>query len=129
MQSSKVVNPIILGSVAFGLSFIVGGLVFKQEKALLTGLITGSVTGAGAAVVDKQRISREKRHKNSLLNQIQELEEQQTKLSESVSNATAAKEKAEGRVNTLTAEQTQIKSQVSELNQQVLGLNQRKWQL
>ncbi|NER49868.1 MAG: hypothetical protein F6J92_24940 [Symploca sp. SIO1A3] len=128
MPSSKVVNPIFLGVVAFLVSLIFGS-VLKQDKALLTGAITGSVIGAGTAVIDKQRTNREKRNKNSLLGQIQELEEQQAKLSESLSTATTAQEKAQGSVNALTAEQTQLQSQVSELNQQVSGFNQQKQEL
>jgi len=51
-----VVNKIILGSVAFGVSFSLG-LLASQDlgKALLSGIVTVPAAYAGAAITDNRR--------------------------------------------------------------------------
>ncbi len=61
MESSKLVNQIILVSVAFSTSLALG-LVTRENlnNALLIGLITIPASYAGFVVADQRRIAQEK---------------------------------------------------------------------
>jgi chromosome segregation ATPase len=125
MQSKKLVNQVLLGSVSFGVSFGLGLLVNRDlNKALLAGVITVPATYTGAVIVDKQRINQEKLFRGSFQNQIQELEKQQTQLNQALFTATTTREELEASINTLKAEHSQLSSQLSEQYYQRDGLNQ-----
>ena len=91
MQSIRVANQILLGSVAFGVSFILGlGMNRDISKALLTGIITVPAAYAGVFIAEKRRISQEKLLRSYLHNQIQELEAEEAQLYHSLASATIA---------------------------------------
>lgn len=119
MQSIRVVNRILLGSVAFSVSFVLG-LVANRDinKALLTGVITVPGTYAGAAIVEKRRIYQEKLLRGSLQNQIQELEEEESQLYQSLAAATATRQEVEASINALQSERSQLLNRVSDLHLQ-----------
>ncbi len=116
-QSAKVVNWVILGSVTFVVSWILG-LFWNSNKALLTGAIAVPASYVGVVVAQKRRIHQEKRLKGSLENEIQVLEEEEIQLLESLSTATATRQKLEASINALQAERTQLRNRVSELHDQ-----------
>lgn len=120
------INRILLGSVAFGVSFVFGLLANpgKMDKALITGAIAVPASFAGALVADRQRTKREKLYKNSLHAQIQELEGHQTHLQQSLSSVAATKQEAESSIDALQIERGQLLGRVSELNKQRDELNQ-----
>jgi chromosome segregation ATPase len=119
MQSIRVVNRILLGSVAFSVSFLLGLLVNRDiNKALLTGVITVPATYAGAAIVEKRRISQEKLLRGSLQNQIQELLEEENQLYESLASATTTRQEVEASINALQGERSQLLNRVSDLHLQ-----------
>ncbi|HEY9709140.1 MAG TPA: hypothetical protein V6D48_13135, partial [Oculatellaceae cyanobacterium] len=117
------INQILVGIVAFIVSFVLG-LWTNSDQALLIGVITGAATGAGAVIADKRRIVQEKLNRNSLRNQVRELEGQQTQLSQYISAATATKQEIGARLNGLQSEQNQLLGRVSGLNQQKEEVNQ-----
>ena len=117
MQSIRVVNRILLGSVAFSVSFLLGLLVNRDiNKALLTGVITVPGTFAGAAIAEKRRIYQEKLLRGSLQNQIQELLEEENQLYESLASATATRQEVEASINALQGERSQLLNRVSDLH-------------
>lgn len=119
MQSIRVVNRILLGSVAFSVSFLLGLLVNRDiNKALLTGVITVPATYAGAAIIEKRRIYQEKLLRGSLQNQIQELLEEENQLYESLASATTTRQEVEASINALQGERSQLLNRVSDLHLQ-----------
>lgn len=137
MQSKRVVNQIFFGSVAFGVSFGIGLLANRDlNKALLTGAITIPATYAGAVITDKRRTNQEKLLRGSLRNQVQELEQQQIKLHQTLSAKTAELQKKETNRNFLQTELGQLQNQIAEqlhlkegLNQDITALQEQKHQL
>lgn len=119
MQSIRVVNRILLGSVAFSVSFLLGLLVNRDiNKALLTGAITVPATYAGATIAEKRRIYQEKLLRGSLQNQIQELLEEENQLYQSLASATATRQEVEASINALQGERSQLLNRVSDLHLQ-----------
>jgi chromosome segregation ATPase len=117
MQSIRVVNRILLGSVAFSVSFVLGLLANRDiNKALLTGVITVPGTYAGSAIAEKRRIYQEKLLRGSLQNQIQELEEEESQLYQSLASATATRQEVEASINALQGERSQLLNRVSDLH-------------
>ncbi|HBY77407.1 MAG TPA: hypothetical protein DEG47_10495, partial [Cyanobacteria bacterium UBA11148] len=117
MHSIQLVNRILLGAIAFGVSFGIG-LFTNPNQALLNGAITVLASYTGVLVADKQRIKQEKLLKGSLRNQIQEFQEEETRLYELVSEAIATKQELEASINALQSERSQILYRVSELHTQ-----------
>jgi chromosome segregation ATPase len=119
MQSIKVANRILLGSVAFSVSFVLGLLANRDlTKALLTGIITIPGTYAGAAIADRRRIYQERLVKGSLQNQIQELVDEESQLYQSLAAATATRQEVEASINALQGERSQLLNRVSDLHAQ-----------
>jgi chromosome segregation ATPase len=119
MQSTKVVNQILLGSVAFTVSLGLGLLVTRTlDKALLTGVITVPATYTATLIAGKRRVSQEKWIRASLLNQIQELEEEENQLYQSLYAATATRQQIEASINALQSERSHLLNRVSELHYQ-----------
>ncbi len=117
MQSIKVANRILLGSVAFGISFLLGLLANRDiTKALLTGVIAIPATYTGAMIADKRRIYQEKLLRGSLQNQIEELAAEQTQLYQSLAAATATRQEVEASINALQGERSHLLNRVSELH-------------
>lgn len=127
MRSPKITNWIVLGLVAFGVSFCLS-LIANRDigKAMLTAVITIPATYAGSVVIHKRRISHDKRFRNSLQSKIQELEAYKEDLNEYLFEALAEEQAIEANLNTLKSELNYLRGQVSE------GYNQRKsisWEL
>jgi chromosome segregation ATPase len=119
MQSTKVVNHILLGSVAFSISVGLGLIASRDlNRALVTGIITIPAACTGAAIAGKRRINQEKWIKGSLLNQIQELEEEEHQLYQSLYAATATRQQIEASITALQSERTHLLNRVSELHHQ-----------
>jgi predicted nucleic acid-binding Zn-ribbon protein len=125
--SARITNWLLLGSVAFAVSLCLN-LIASHDfgKAFFTGVITIPATYAGAIVIHKRRLNREKRFRNSLINQIQELEAYQEDMNQYLVDALSEEQGLEASINNLKSELNSLRSQVSE------GYNQRKsisWEL
>jgi chromosome segregation ATPase len=119
MQFTKVVNRILLGSVAFSVSFCLGLLANRDlQKALLTGAITVPATYAGTLIADKRQINQERLLRGDLESEIQELEEEEAQLYESLYAATATRQEVEASINALQSERSQLLNRVSDLHSQ-----------
>ena len=125
--STKLTNWLILGSVAFSMSFFLS-LIMNRDigQAFLSGLITIPGTYVGTVTINKRRIAQEKRFRNSLTSQIQELEAHKEDLNQYLFDALAEEQEIEASINNLQSELSYLRGQVSE------GYNQRKsisWEL
>lgn len=125
--SARITNWLVLGSVAFGVSLCLS-LIASQDfgKAFFTGVITIPATYAAAVVIHKRRLNREKRFRNSLVNQIQELEAYQEDMNQYLVDALSEEQGLEASINNLKSELNYLRSQVSDF------YNQRKsisWEL
>jgi hypothetical protein len=119
--SVRITNWLVLGSVAFGVSLCLS-LIASQDfgKAFFTSVITIPATYAGAVVIHKRRLNREKRFRNSLINQIQELEAYQEDMNQYLVDALSEEQGLEASINNLKSELNYLRVQVSEF------YNQRK---
>ena len=119
--SVKITNWLILGSVAFGVSFCLS-LITSQDfgQAFLTSVISIPATYAGSIIIHKRRLNREIRFRNSLTNQIQELEVYKEDMNQYLVDALSEEQGLEASINNLKSELNHIRNQVSE------GYNQRK---
>lgn len=118
-MQSITVNRILLSSVAFSVSFLLGLLANRDiSKALLTGIITLPATYAGVAIADRRRIYQEKLLRGSLQHQIQELQDEYTHLYQSLASATATRQEVEASINALQGERAHLLNRVSELHAQ-----------
>ena len=125
MQSTKVANRIVLGSVAFGVSFGLGLIANRDfKKAWLTGLITLPASYVGTVVAEQRRTNQEKLIRAALQNQVQVLEGQQTLVHQSLYAATATRQEVEASINALQGERSNLLSRVSELHNQRNALYQ-----
>lgn len=125
--SARITNWLLLGSVAFGVSLCLS-LITSQDfgKAFVTALITIPATYAGAVIIHKRRLNREKRLRNSLVNQIQELEAYQEDMNQYLVDALSEEQGLEASIKNLNSELNYLRGQVSDFS------NQRKsisWEL
>ncbi|MGB3695636.1 MAG: tellurite resistance TerB C-terminal domain-containing protein [Spirulinaceae cyanobacterium] len=119
MRFSKPVNQLVLGSVAFGVSFGLG--LFLQRdfaKALLTGIITVPSAYLGVIIAKQNRIRQEKQLRFHLYDEIQELEAEEVQIQQSLSAATEIIQEVEARNYALHTESNHLLSRVSELHNQ-----------
>ncbi len=127
MQFARVTNQIFLGSVAFTVSFCLSLFVNRDIKqALTTGSMTVPATYAGVVIIHNRRINQDKLLRNSLQNEIQELEEYKTDINQFLFDALAEEEEVEASINALQAELNYIRTKLTE------GYTQRKeqtWEL
>ncbi|WP_204103522.1 MULTISPECIES: tellurite resistance TerB C-terminal domain-containing protein [Spirulina sp. CCY15215] len=115
----KLVNQILLGSIAFGVGFGLGWFVHRNLKsASITGAIalTSGYTSAIAAQLHWSKY--EKRNRNALRYQIQSLSEQRQQLYGAISSALATQQEIQASVQALNLERTRLLDRVSELHQQ-----------
>ena len=117
MQSIQLVNRILLGAIAFCVSFGIG-LFNNPNQALLNASITVLSSYIGVMVADKRRITQEKQLKTSLLHQIQEFQEEQDYLYQSLSQSWATKQQLDASIKALQAERNQLLYRISELHNQ-----------
>lgn len=124
MLSTKLVNRIMLGSVAFCVSFGLGLLTNRSwERALLTGLITIPACYAAYFVSGRRGTNQEKLLRNKLPTNIKELVSQREQLHRSLYLTHTTLKQLEASVNTLQIERSQLLNRVSELHNQREGLN------
>lgn len=130
-------NPLLLVSVACGVSFALSLLVNRDIKiALLTGLITIPATFVGIFVINgKQRIE-QKHILTNLESRIYQLEEWEAELNHSFEAIAAEEQKAKNNINFLKTELKQLYAQIAEqrsykqqLNENVATLEEHKNQL
>ena len=123
MQFTRITNQILLGAVAFSVSFCVTLVVNRDIKpAFFTGLITVPATYTATVIVNRRRINHGKMLIESLQNQILELEEYKTDLSQFVYEALAEEQEVEASINALQSELDHLRTKLSE------GYNHRKQQ-
>lgn len=125
--STQMTNWLVLSSIAFGVSFFLS-LIVNQDigKAFVSGVITIPATYAATVTLQKRRISQEKRFRNSLNSQIQELEAHKEELNQYLFDALAEEQEIEASIKNLQSELSYLRGQVSD------GYNQRKsisWEL
>lgn len=130
-------NPLLLVSVACGVSFALSLLVNRDIKsAAIAGIITIPATFVGIFVVNgKQRI--EKKHiLTGLESQIYQLEEWEAHLNQSLVAITAEEQRTKSNINFLKTELKQLYAQIAEqrsykqqLNEEVDTLGENKNQL
>ncbi|MBP0020522.1 MAG: hypothetical protein J7647_23580 [Cyanobacteria bacterium SBLK] len=115
----KLANQILLGSIAFGLSFSLGWLVHRDTKAAaITGAISLPASYAGAIAAQLHWSKHEKRLRHALRYQIQSLTEQRQHLYGAISAALATQQEVQASVQALNLERTRLLDRVSELHQQ-----------
>ncbi|MEQ8540744.1 MAG: hypothetical protein RIB93_25230 [Coleofasciculus sp. D1-CHI-01] len=120
---NQLVNQMLLGTVAFTVSVGVG-LFVNPNKALVNGVVTVVASYAGVTVADRRRLQAEKQRKNALLNQIQEFEEEERLLYESLIQGRETQHQLEASSHALQTERSQLLSRVSELHNQRNSLYQ-----
>ena len=122
MESAKIVNKILLSSLAFGVVTLGVGMLVKEDnlkKALMTTGAVGSMTCvAGALVTNGRRSSEDSQVDNLLENRVQELHNQEIQLQQSFNEATAKMQRVEADINSLQTEHNQLLSVISDLNSQ-----------
>ena len=117
MSTNKLVNQLLLGSIAFSISFILGLLAQRNlAKALLTGGITVPACYSAATVVNRRRRQQEKQTHYSLSSQIQLLERKETQLYQTLASAADIKQELEASIHALQVERNQLLHRVSELH-------------
>ncbi|MGK7925695.1 MAG: tellurite resistance TerB C-terminal domain-containing protein [Spirulina sp.] len=115
----KLVNQILLGSIAFGLGFGAGWLVHRNLKsAAIVGAIALPASYASAIAAQWHWSKHEKRHRHALRYQIQSLSEQRQHLYGAISAALATQQEVQASVQALNMERTRLLERVSELHQQ-----------
>ena len=122
MESAKIVNKILLSSLAFGVVTLGVGMLVQQDnlkKALMTTGAVGSMTCvAGALFTNGKRSSEDSQVDNLLENRVQELRSQEIQLQQSFNEATAKMQQVEADINSLQTEHNQLLSVISDLNSQ-----------
>ncbi|MBW4636736.1 MAG: hypothetical protein KME05_00595 [Gloeocapsa sp. UFS-A4-WI-NPMV-4B04] len=130
-------NPLLLVSVACGVSFALSLLVNRDIKsAAIAGIITIPATFVGVFVVNgKQRIE-QKQILTNLEHQIYQLEEWEAQLNHSFEAIAAEEQRTKNNINFLKIELKQLYAQITEqrsykqqLNEDVITLEEHKNQL
>ncbi len=119
MESAKVVNKILLSSLAFGATFGIGMLVKDNniQKALMgTGAVGSMACVAGALVTNNKKDSHDNQDNELSNNRISEIRSQEAQLQQSFNEATAKMQGVEADINSLQTEQNQLLSIISDLN-------------
>lgn len=130
-------NRLLLGVVAFGVSFGIGFLSHRNaNRALLTSLITLPATYAAAIVVDKRRKNRELLVLTSQRHQIQQLEAEEINLNRILSQANAKKQELEVSVHYLLSEHHRLHNQTEiernyklDLQREIASLNTQRQEI
>lgn len=130
-------NPLLLVSVAFGVSFFVSLFVNRDIKAaLLTGLITVPATFSGIVAVNRKQMRVRKLTLTALEMEIYQLERWETQLNQSLLAIAAEKQRTEATINFLKTELSHMYTQIAEqrsykqqLNQDLITLSEHRRQL
>ena len=127
MQFARVTNQILLGAVAFGVSFCVTLVVNRDIKqAFFTGLITVPATYSATALIHTRRINQGKKLINTLEDEVQELEDYKTELNQYLFDALAEEQEVEASINALQSELTYLRTKVVEGYNQI---KEQNWEL
>nr|MDJ0594452.1 hypothetical protein [Pleurocapsa sp. MO_226.B13] len=121
MESAKVVNKILLSSLAFGATFGIGMLVKDDniQKALMgTGAVGSMACVAGAIVTNNKKDSHNNQDNSLSDSQISELCSQEVQLQQSLNETTAKMQAVEADINSLQNEHDQLLSIISNLSEQ-----------
>src|SRR6478672_7807595 len=108
------VNRILIGSAAFGLSF---GLSFLAERNLQRSLLTGLIAPgayAGAVAIDDRQKQQARLKGQAIAGQLQAYEQRQVELQQALLNATAEKQQAETSLSFLQAALKQLEARIAE---------------
>lgn len=128
---------LLLGSVAFGVSFALSLLINRDIKpALLSGLITVPATFSGVFVVNRKQRIKQKQTLTTFQSQIYQLQRQETQLNQSLYAIAAEEQRTKSNINFLKTELSQLYAQIAEhrsykqqLNQDLITLSEHKSQL
>lgn len=116
-------NRIILGTVAFSVSFGINLVTYRNvNQALLTGLTTLPATYIAALVVDKRRRNNELLVLGSRRQQIQQLEAHETGIHQFFSTASSQRQELLKNLNSLRTELNHLNYQVLEYRHQKAAL-------
>lgn len=127
-------NLLLLGSVAFGVSFALSLLINKEIKpALISGLITVPATFSGVFVVNRKQRIKQKQTLTTLQSQIYQLQRQETQLNQSFGAIVTEQQRTKSNINFLKTELNQLYAQIAEqrsykqqLNQELITLSEHK---
>jgi len=136
-QSAMVKNLLLLGSVAFSMSFGLSLLINRDIKtAMFTGLITVPATFSGIVAVNRKQKNQQKRPLNSLQLQIHQLKRRKTQLIQSLSATITEKQRTDANINFLKTKLSQLYTQIAEqrsykqqLSQDLIILKENRGQL
>lgn len=132
MESPKVINKVLLSSVAFGVSFGIGMLISKADikNALTTGALAATAGFAGTLVSERKKADGENSVEDSLSTGVRELKIQEDRLHQSITEATMRMEEVEASINSLQTEHAQLVENISDLNsqKQQLETEYNNWQ-
>ena len=127
MQFTRITNQILLGAVAFSVSFCVTLVVNRDIKqAFFTGLITVPATYSSTLIINRRGVNQAKRLIDSLQEQILELEEYKIDLNQFLGEALVEEQEVEASINALQSKLDHLRTKLSE------GYNHRKqrnWEL
>lgn len=130
-------NPLLLVSVAFGVSFALSLFVNRDIKvALLTSLITVPATFSGIVAVNRKQIQVRKLTLTALEMEIYQLERWETQLNQSLWAIAAEKQRTEATINFLKTQLSQLYTQIAEqrsykeqIRQDLITLSEHRRQL
>jgi len=130
-------NWLLLGSVAFGVSFALSLLINRDIKpALISGLITVPATFSGVFFVNRKQRIKEKQTLTALQSKIYQLERRETQINQTFRAIAAEEQRTKSNINFLKTELSPLYTQIAEqrsykqqLNQDLITLSERKEQL
>lgn len=128
---------LLLGSVAFGVSFALSLLINRDIKpALISGLITIPATLSGVFVINRKQRIKQKQTLTTLQSQIHQLQRQETQLNQSLGAIASEQQRTKSNINFLKTELNQLYAQIAEhrshkqqLNQDLITLSEHRDQL
>ncbi|MCW6035161.1 hypothetical protein K4A83_02585 [Spirulina subsalsa FACHB-351] len=117
-RNNKLVNQVILGSIAFSLSFGLGLLLSREFKqGVLTGIAALPGSYGCAIALYRQRVQQDKKFKQGLHHQIQLLRQQRESCHQEMAIALNQQQNLESNLHALYSEREQILMRVAELHQ------------
>lgn len=130
-------NLLLLGSVAFGVSFALSLLINQDVKpALIAGLITVPATFLGVFFVNRKQRIKQKQTLTALQSQIYQLQRWETQLNQSLAAIATEEQRKKTNINFLRTELSQLYAQIAQqrndkqqLNQNLITLSEHKSQL
>lgn len=120
MPSMRLVRFVIfIHVIVFGVSFALTAAIARNTQlAFLTGIVSVIASYAGGTTLYKRRLLEMRSLRNSLYNQIQDLEQEEEQIYHSLYEATVNKQEIEGSIQALQYEYERVRLRVSELHNQ-----------